>query len=144
MHPRVYREFERICSERGATGSVLEVGAEPSDVSLLCMKSLGKTTEKVGVNLDGPYKYRDFMILKSNANSMDCFEDDRFDVVLCNAMLEHDKYFWKTVEEIRRVARPGGLIVIGAPGYRRFKVEIVKSVLRRIPLLRRLSIIIQN
>ena len=123
MHPKVYREFERICSERNAGGIVLEIGAIPSDLSLLNMKSLQNATEKIGINLDGPYKYKDFYIVKGNANSMTCFEDNKFDTVLCNAMLEHDKFFWKTISEIRRVTKPGGLIVIGAPGYIEFPIE---------------------
>ncbi|MFX0204145.1 MAG: methyltransferase domain-containing protein [Candidatus Hodarchaeota archaeon] len=136
MHPRVYQEFERICSERKAGGSVLEVGAIPSSMSLLCMNSLGNATKKIGINLDGPHEFMDFKILKGNANSMGCFEDNSFDVVLCNAMLEHDKYFWKTIGEIKRVAKSGSLIVIGTPAFTYFKVERIKRILRRISLIR--------
>lgn len=139
MHPRVFREFEKICSEKNITGSVLEVGAIPSEMSLLCMQSLKNATEKVGINLDGPYEFKDFKIHRGNANSMDCFEDEKFDVVLCNAMLEHDKYFWKTIAEIKRVTKFGGLVILGAPGYKYFKVEKIKTILKRIPLVRRIS-----
>jgi len=139
MHLKVYQEFERICSKRGIHGSVLEVGAVPSNTSLLCMKSLDNVREKVGINLDGPHEFRDFKILKGNAISMNCFEDNRFDVVLCNAMLEHEKFFWKVIQEIKRVVKPGGLVVIGAPGYIYLKVEKIKSLLRRIPIIRGLS-----
>src|SRR3972149_6688643 len=139
MHPRVYQEFERICSERNIAGSVLEVGALASRASLLCMKSLRNATEKVGINLTGPQKFADFTILKGNANSMSCFEDDKFDAVLCNAMLEHDRCFWKTVAEIRRVAKPGGLIVIGVPGYRVSATDRIQSLLRKVPGFRHLE-----
>ena len=103
------------------------------------MKSMAKATEKVGINLDGPHEFMDFRILQGNANSMALFEDERFDVVLCNAVLEHDKYFWKTISEIKRVTKPGGVVVIGTPGYKYYKSEKFKSVLRRIPLVRKLS-----
>jgi len=93
----------------------------------------------VGINLDGPYEFRDFRILRGNANAMDCFADERFDLVLCNAMLEHDKFFWRTLAEIRRVTRPGGLVVIGVPGFQYLKLEKLKAMLRRLPLVRRLS-----
>jgi SAM-dependent methyltransferase len=140
MHRRVYQEFEQICSERRISGFVLEVGAPPSNKSLLCMKSLERATEKVGINIDGPHEFKDFKIHKGNANSMDCFEDEKFDAVLCNAMLEHDKYFWKTIAEIKRVTKPGGLIVIGTPGYTCLKAEkIIKSFFKKIPLFRNLS-----
>ncbi len=119
MHPKIYREFERICSGHHVTGRVLEVGAIPSPDSLLCMRALEHATEKIGVNIDGPYTYRDFTIRKANANNLDLFDDGRFDTTLCNGVLEHDKFFWKTISEIQRVTRAGGLIVIAAPGYAR-------------------------
>lgn len=139
MHPRVYQEFEDICKRRRAGGSVLEIGAVPSDQSLLCMQSLKNARAKIGVNLDGPYKYKDINILKCNANNMICFDNDRFDTILCNAVLEHDKYFWKTISEINRVLKPGGLLVIGVPGYKSYKIEglqwMIGKLLRNIKLL---------
>jgi hypothetical protein len=93
MHPRVFQEFERICSERQAGGSVLEVGAVPSEESLLCMKSLKGAHKKIGINLDGPYTYKDFEILKVNANDMSCFGDNLFGTVVTNATLGHDRFF---------------------------------------------------
>jgi SAM-dependent methyltransferase len=138
MHPRVYREYERICSERQIIGSVLEIGAVPSEESLLCMNSLKNASAKIGINLDGPHTFKDISILKGNSNSMEMMRSDNFDAVLCNATLEHDPFFWKTVAEIKRVTRPGGLIVIGAPGYKRYSAEKLKSALLHVPLIRRL------
>jgi SAM-dependent methyltransferase len=117
MHPRQYAEMERVCAARGAGGAVLEIGAVPSEDSLLCMSCLAAAVEKIGISLDGPSRYRDFEILNVNSNAMDCFPDRRFDTVLCNSTLEHDLFFWKTLAEIRRVAKPGALVVIGVPGY---------------------------
>lgn len=117
MHPDQFQAFERICAERGAGGSVLEIGAVPSEDSLLCLGSLRTATRRVGVNLDGPSTYRDFAILKADANDLGCFRDGEFDTVLCNAVLEHDLFFWKALDEMRRVTRTGGLIVIGVPGF---------------------------
>ena len=122
MHRRILQEFERICSERAIRGSVLEVGAVPTDESLLCMKSLEHATEKIGIDLNSPSEYKDFKIVQGNANAME-FDDNRFDAVLCNAVLEHDKYFWKTVQEIKRVTKAGGLIVFGVPGYTAHSIE---------------------
>jgi SAM-dependent methyltransferase len=139
MHQRVYKEFERIVSQRAVAGSVLEVGAVPSEKSLLCMASLQNAGEKIGINLDGPYEYKDFKILKGNSNCMECFDDASFSMVLCNALLEHDKYFWKTIAEIKRVTKPDGLIVIGTPGYTYLRAEKLKSVLKKIPGVRKLQ-----
>jgi len=136
MHQSVLQEFEKICAEKNMSGSVLEVGAVPSNSTLLCMKSLEGATERIGLNLDGPHEFKDFKIHQGNANKMDGFEDDRFDAVLCNAVLEHDKQFWKTLAEIKRVTKPGGVIVIGTPGFKRYKIEKVKSLWKRIPVIR--------
>ncbi|MGD2111373.1 MAG: methyltransferase domain-containing protein [Phycisphaerae bacterium] len=139
MNYRIYKEFERICSERKASGKVLEIGAVPNEQSLLCMKSLEHTTEKVGINLLGPHTFRDFSIVKGNANEMgNLFDDDSFDVVLSNATLEHDKHFWRTVSEIHRIIRPGGLIILGVPGYREYWIDKIRDRWCGAPGLRRL------
>ena len=135
MHPRVFQEFERICSERNAGGAVLEVGAVPSEESLLSMRSLKEAHKKIGINLDGPHTYKDFQILKVNANDMSCFKDSMFDTVVTNATLEHDRFFWKTLSEIRRVIRPGGLVVIGVPGFTKLRIEECYRLIENIPLL---------
>jgi ubiquinone/menaquinone biosynthesis C-methylase UbiE len=60
------------------------------------------------------------------------FKDEFFDTVLCSAVLEHDKFFWKTISEIKRVTKPGGVIVIGVPGFADLSIE---RFLRNIPLI---------
>ncbi len=117
MHKTIYAAFERICRERNAGGAVLEIGARPSAKTLLAMESLAQAREKIGINLTAPARFGDFEILQCDANNMSIFPDERFDTVLCNAMLEHDKFFWKTIAEIHRVTKRGGVIVIGVPGY---------------------------
>jgi len=117
MHKTIYQAFERICSERNAGGAVLEVGAKPSAKTLLAMKCLENAREKIGINLNPSATFADFEVVQGNANDMSIFPDDRFDTVLCNAMLEHDKFFWKTISEIYRVTRRGGLVVLGVPAF---------------------------
>jgi len=117
MHQMVFQRFEEICRRRQAGGRVLEVGAVPSTDSLLNLKALEQSALKIGVNLAGPAKSGDFLILPLNANSMCCFRDNTFDTVLCNAMLEHDPFFWRSLAELYRVAKPGGLVVIGVAGF---------------------------
>ena len=123
MHPAVFNVFEEICRSREIRGAVLEVGATPDDSTLLNLPSLAGAAEKIGINKAGGVRFRDFTILEGDANGMTCFPDQRFDIVLCNAVLEHDRFFWKTLAEIRRVARVGGLVVIGTPGYRQLPFE---------------------
>jgi len=117
VHAREFAEFERICAARARPGTVLEIGAVPSPHSLLCMRALARAERKIGLSLDGAARFRDFEIVGGNANAMAMFPDASFDTVLANSVLEHDPRFWETLGEIRRVARPGALVVIGVPGY---------------------------
>lgn len=39
-----------------------------------------------------------------------------FDLVLCLETLEHDPAFWLTLQGIREVVKPGGIVCISAPG----------------------------
>ena len=139
MHRVLFAEFDRVCRTRSAGGRVLEVGSVPTPSSLLNLPALSGASEKVGINLEGASQYRDFKIVAGDANRMDIFADSSFDVVLCNAMLEHDRYFWRTIDEIHRVTRLGGLIVLGVPGYRPLWGEQFVHRAFRAPLLRALG-----
>lgn len=44
------------------------------------------------------------------------FDDERFDVVICTEMLEHDPYFWKSIQEMWRVLRWDGLLLLTTRG----------------------------
>jgi SAM-dependent methyltransferase len=41
--------------------------------------------------------------------------DESFDIVVSGQMLEHNPFFWITMAEIARVAKPGGLVALIAP-----------------------------
>lgn len=139
MHNEVYRQFDRICARRKAGGAVLEIGAMPSPTTLLTLPSLQHATEKIGINIEGPSSYGDIRILQANSNDMERFPAARFDTVLSNSTLEHDKFFWKTLAEIRRVTKPGGLVVLGAPGFARPTSEKwAKRVARNVPIAGRI------
>jgi SAM-dependent methyltransferase len=138
VHTRVFAEFERICAARGAGGDVLEVGAVPSEDSLLRLPALAGAKSKVGINLDVPSSYADFKILRADANTLTCFADESFNTVLCNSVLEHDRCFWKSLIEMKRVTRPGGLIVIGVPAFTTLPFE--RKASRLVRILNRLRI----
>ncbi|HWB58245.1 MAG TPA: methyltransferase domain-containing protein [Chthoniobacteraceae bacterium] len=123
MSPDVYRAFEEICGAANIRGPVLEVGAVPGPDSLLRMQCLRGISQKTGINLKGEPGADGIQIIEGNANEMKCFEDGRFNAVLCNSTLEHDPFFWKTVAEIHRVTTPGGFIAIGVPGFAGMGVE---------------------
>jgi SAM-dependent methyltransferase len=117
MHKAVFVTFDAICRAHAVGGAVLEVGAVPSADTLLMLPALSRAKERIGVNLDQPSEIGGCPILQANANNLRCFEAGRFDVVLCNSVLEHDGKFWLSLAEMRRVAKPGALVIIGVPGY---------------------------
>jgi len=69
------------------------------------------------------------------------FTDSVFDNVLCLEMLEHDATFWVTVQELKRVLKPGGVLVVTTPSigfphheyphdYWRFTADALLSLLQ--------------
>jgi SAM-dependent methyltransferase len=138
VHPTVFDTFDRICRERYAGGRVLEVGAVASADTLLMLPALKGAAERVGINLLGPWTFEGCTIHAGNANDMPAFADESFDTVLCNAMLEHDPWFWKSLAEMRRVLKPGGLAVVGVPAFDDLGMARYARVLRYLPLPRRL------
>lgn len=117
MSPAVQSAFAEICTVAAIRGSVLEVGAVPGPDGLLRMDCLRGATRRVGINLAPLCIDAGAEIIQGDANAMTMFADGSFDAVLCNSTLEHDPQFWRTVAEIHRVTKRGGLIVIGVPGY---------------------------
>jgi SAM-dependent methyltransferase len=130
MHPTVYRAFERL-SDYAAGERVLEIGATPDASSLFNLPFLqGKN--RLGLNLFAA-EFDGVRIIEANANDIP-FEDDTFDIVLSNATLEHDPFFWRSVGEMRRVLAPGGVLMLGVPGFVRSKAEsLVHRVATRLP-----------
>ena len=78
---------------------------------------------------------------------MSIFNDESFDAVACNAVLEHDKFFWKTITEVKRILKPGGLFYVGVPGYserhnlfQKALMKVIQSAtFHSVPLLYRLA-----
>jgi SAM-dependent methyltransferase len=118
MSPAVYAAFEEICRGESIAGPVLEVGAVPGGESLLQLPALAGIPGKTGINMEGVASTGTIRMVIGNANRMEMFPDNAFGCVLCNATLEHDARFWLSLAEIRRVVAPGGLVVIGVPGFR--------------------------
>jgi SAM-dependent methyltransferase len=118
VHPRIKQRFHAVVRRSGITPArALEVGGVTGPNSLLdSPEILG--AERYCLNLlKMPPGDDGIITVAGNANDMGMFEDASFDLVMCNATLEHDKRFWLSVGEMKRVLRPGGLLVIGVPGF---------------------------
>jgi SAM-dependent methyltransferase len=117
VSPRVKQRFHNIIRRSGIRPErALEVGGLMGDDSLLRFPELAGS-ERYCLNLVELPSDDEIKAVKASANDMSVFKSDFFDLVVCCSTLEHDKRFWLSVAEMKRVTRPGGLLVIGVPGY---------------------------
>ncbi|HVM31556.1 MAG TPA: methyltransferase domain-containing protein [bacterium] len=117
MSPEVYQALEAILKKAGPIRSLLEVGAAPGPLNLLEMECLKGVREKIGIHLEKAARGKGWKILKGNAHDLGRFPRGRFEAVVSNSTLEHDPQFWRTLSEIKRVTAPGGLVLLGVPGF---------------------------
>jgi SAM-dependent methyltransferase len=119
VHPRVQRKIHAIIRESGfAPRRALEVGGVMGPDSLLGSPQLAGA-DRYCLNLVEMASSDGITAVQGNANDMSAFDDEAFDLVVSNATLEHDRRFWLSLGEMRRVLAPGGMLIIGAPGYRK-------------------------
>jgi len=117
MDPRIHAKFQDIIKTHAPrTGSILEIGGLLGKKSLLLFPEL-KKTERFLINLARKEPSDGVQTVQGNSNEMTMFATGSFDLVMSNAVLEYDKYFWKSIAEMKRILKPGGLMVIGVPGY---------------------------
>jgi len=117
MSPEVFEAFNRIACARFVSelpGRVLEVGA--GSWTLLDIECF-QHSEKYALNMrfDRMSKsLKEVNRILGNCNAME-FMDGEFDCVMSCSMLEHDRFFWKSTSEIRRVLKKGGTFIVGVP-----------------------------
>lgn len=119
MSPKVFETFAALVAQhfrhRSLT-SALEVGAA-ADTLLAIPDFAG--CQRVALNLRFDRLSPELRAVErviGNGNAM-AFPDECFDCVLSSSTLEHDKYFWRTTAEIRRILKPGGIAILGVPIY---------------------------
>jgi SAM-dependent methyltransferase len=117
----VWKRFGELVAEAvekggGPPGRVLDIGGRISPDSLLTLPELEKS-ERVCVNLESIKDDLGITAVQANGNDLPMFPDGHFDWVFSNATFEHDPTFWLTLAEMRRVLKPGGLMMIGVPGF---------------------------
>jgi SAM-dependent methyltransferase len=106
---RIVRRFVKQQVDRlAAAGDCLEIGSYDVNGNL---RGVLAHTKYTGLDMrEGPN-----VDIVANGNELP-FPNDHFDIVVCVETFEHDKYFWKTIEQVRRVLRPGGVVIFTAPG----------------------------
>jgi SAM-dependent methyltransferase len=123
MHPTLNDVYQQLAAKYEMQGPFLELGAGNKEDAILSGSYFLGKPQRIATNLsdkevvDEPDDERIHFVQCNSNNMRDAFADGQFGTVLSNAMIEHDKYFWRSLDEMKRVLAPGGILAIGAPGY---------------------------
>jgi SAM-dependent methyltransferase len=122
MNHILYGAFQRCAARYSLEGPYLEIGASPGGKSILAGKYFKDRPDRHAINLNDFAQEGGITFHRMNSNDMSAtFRDGQFGAVLSNAVLEHDKRFWLSLAEMKRVLAPGGIMVVAAPGFIRLK-----------------------
>lgn len=121
MFHKVNYFIQDFIKEHGVPKRVLDVGSRHINGTVKdCIReaSLGMPEEIIGVDfMDG-----ENVDIVLNGHDLDTvFEPGSFDLVTCTETLEHDDKFWLTVEQMRKMVKPGGWLLITVPGIHFFR-----------------------
>lgn len=106
------------------TPRLLDVGCWDGDATAryrdIIAARVGGGCDAAGIEIfDGPAKAaeaRGVMVARIDLEMGKFpFEDDSFDIVVCNQVLEHLKNIWWTLSEIYRCLKPGGTLIVSVP-----------------------------
>ena len=111
--------YRSICSElRHAKGEVLDVGCGSSPYRFLLSTERTRYTGLDIVDAD-KFDFRNSDIVAFDGMHIP-FPDASFDVVLCTEELEHVQHYQVLIDEMRRVLKPGGRLIVTVPWSARF------------------------
>jgi SAM-dependent methyltransferase len=118
MNPIINSHFQALGEKYKMKGPFLEVGAAGGQNAILSGTYFKDRADRFAINLIETKQEDGISFVECNSNDMrGTFEDNYFGTVMSNAVLEHDRYFWRSLDEMKRVLAPGGLLVIGAPAF---------------------------
>jgi len=134
--------FRYLRAYRAALRDLGNAGAERERLFLdLVVQSAGKSCLQIGVMHGAKYAphwiaadlYDDSPLIDFPYDVHDLkFPGASFDIVVCDAVLEHVSHPQKAVDELFRVLRPGGLVWVGLPWMQPFH-EMPKDYWRATP-----------
>lgn len=93
---------------------VLEIGIGPKLENRILNMTMFNNFNKYTIDIVNRQKCKDHKMIIGNVNKLP-FQTKSMDITVCNATLEHDKYFWLTIKEIYRITKT--IILIGVPGF---------------------------
>ena len=117
MIARTFEEYRRVFRAlETPPETALEVGALPSRHGLLTSEELKSVPARIGINLTEAGAWDGVVVFRGDARRLP-FPDGAFDLVVSASMLEHVPDFWRAVDEMKRVLKPGGTLAVSTPGF---------------------------
>ncbi len=117
---RLHEALLRLLRSAPNAGSLLDIGCADGAKTLAYAGVLGVAATKIkGVEAQERYRLQaaeKFEVYPADLEREKLpFEDESFDVVICNQVLEHLKNIFLPLSEMDRVLATGGRLVIGIP-----------------------------
>lgn len=133
MSPDVFACFDEIVAEHFADRrprAALQIGA--GNRTLLSIPHF-REARRVALNMlpftSPSAELQGCELVVGNSNDLSSFPDAEFDCVMSCSVLEHDKFFWRSVAEVRRILAPRGLFVVGVPIYMTLPTDMKNTTL---------------
>lgn len=107
-HLSFYRGL-RPMLKKYARGKLIDLGA-----GKLILKPwvIGQVKSYQSVDLKKTHPDLDFI---ADIEDLKIFENNSFDTVLCIQVLEHTSHFWLALDEISRILKPNGILILSVP-----------------------------
>ncbi|MFN3651289.1 MAG: class I SAM-dependent methyltransferase [Armatimonadota bacterium] len=141
---RINREFQQSITRQVLGVDVLDVGMQRG-ITLRYLEpyldAIRTSETPIDVRLHGVdlfprgkrrvYRRKDWTLHQLDVSEgMPTLESDRYDIVICEQLLEHLQDYWPTLRDLERVLKPGGLLIIGVPtfphGVHRMRPHVVR------------------
>jgi SAM-dependent methyltransferase len=112
--------LEHLCKKNNDTQNVLDIGCAKGDDLLGIKSACSESVQLYGLETYEPY--RKIAIENGiNVTAFDLekdrmpFNDGFFDIIILNQILEHTKELFFVFDELSRVLKPDGILIIGVP-----------------------------
>lgn len=130
-------EADRVARGEGRPVSLLDVGVgQGRSLRYMTPHMVDAELDLTGVDVfpcgtDEVYRSSDWRLLDRDLEEgLPDLEDDAYDIVICEQVLEHLHRYDRTLMDLERVVRPGGMVIVGVPifppGLHRLRAPLVR------------------